>query len=230
MTTPDAYAVDNNVVERLITPITQGKASVAYARQLPHKGADLFESYPRHFNYPEKSHIRGHEDRLKWGAYTYFCSDSFSAYHNETLDQVGGFPSVLTAEDVMVVAKMLQKGGKIAYVAEAEVHHSHTYGLSQEFKRHFDTGLMRKQVDELIQDAGRDEKRGLLYVKGLLSQLSKKEPLLIPYGLLQTAVKLLGYRIGRLSGHAPDWWKKTLSGQDFYWVSKDYLKKKSSNL
>jgi rhamnosyltransferase len=228
MTTPDAYATDPHVIERLIAPLKKGDASASYGRQLPHKGADFFESFPRSFNYPATSHIRGLKDRKQWGAYTYFCSDSLAAYLNEALEEVDGFPSVLTAEDMMVVAKLLKKGHKIAYVADATVQHSHRYGLRDEFKRHFDTGIVRKEAAQWIQDAGRDEGRGLLYVKELVRQLAVHKPYLLPYAFLQTASKLLGYRLGRASTRAPDWWKKRLSGQDFYWSSKDYLDKKAT--
>lgn len=220
MVTPDAYAVSNELVEKLVAPIVQGKSSVSYARQLPHDGAGFFEAFSREFNYPNTSHIRSLADVKQYGVYTYFCSDSCAAYLNAALDEIGGFPAVLTGEDTVCAAKLLTKGHSIAYVAEAMVKHSHGYSLKQEFRRHFDTGLARKDYQHLLVGCGRDEKRGKEYAVALTKRLMKEKPHLLPYASLQTLVKFVGYRLGRASVNAPHWWKKALSSQDFYWIKK----------
>ena len=217
MMTPDAYPEDRYSLGKLVEPIGQKKAVVSYGRQLPHTGAGLFERFPRDFNYSSESHIRSIDDIDKYGIYTFFCSDSFAAYSNEALERVGGFPSVLLGEDTCVVAKLLYKGEKIAYVAEACVKHSHKYSLLQEFRRHFDTGLARKEYGQLIEAGGKDEKRGSAFARSLLKNVGRKRPHLLPYALLHLSSKWLGYRIGRLSTNAPIGWKKSLSSQDFYW-------------
>lgn len=220
MVTPDAYAENEAVLGKLVDPLIQGKASVSYARQLPHFGATFFETFARDFNYPSVSHIRNLKDYASYGVYTYFCSDSFAAYLNSALDEIGGFSDVLTGEDTVAVAKLLNKGGSIAYAAEAKVHHSHAYTLSQEFRRHFDTGLARQGYQDLIPSKGSDEKRGRAYMIELFRRLAKEKPFLIPYAMIQTVVKYAGYRIGRASATAPIWWKRFLSAQDFYWMEK----------
>lgn len=220
MLTPDAYALNKDVLEKLVEPIASKKSSASYARQIPHNGADIFESFARDFNYPSTSQLRRIKDVDTYGIYTFFCSDSCAAYSNQALEEVGGFPAVLTGEDTVVVAKMLQKGHSIAYVAEACVKHSHRYTLWQEFQRHFDTGLARKDYGDLLQPGGRDEKRGRDYAKALMSRLMQEKPLLLPYAFLQCIVKWIGYRVGRASGNSPLWFKKALSGQDFYWNAK----------
>lgn len=220
MLTPDAYAADSFVLEKLVDPIIKGKASITYARQLPHDGADIFESFAREFNYPSKSQLRTLADIEKYGVYTYFCSDSCAAYSNTALDEVGGFQEVLTGEDTVVTAKLIAKGHAIAYVAEACVKHSHRYTLWQEFQRHFDTGLARKGYGHLLQAGGKDEKRGKEYFISLINRLIQKRPMLLPYALIQTLTKWMGYRIGRASESAPIWFKRALSGQDFYWTHK----------
>ncbi|TXI41599.1 MAG: glycosyltransferase, partial [Nitrosomonas sp.] len=82
MMTPDAYAVHESLLERLLEPIIARKASLAYARQVPRTGAGIFESFPRHFNYPPTSHIRGIKDVSLWGVYSFFCSNSCAAWLN----------------------------------------------------------------------------------------------------------------------------------------------------
>lgn len=226
MITPDAYPADKHVLENLVAPLITAQASVAYARQIPHDGATFFEAFPRHFNYPEEGHVRSLLDLHLYGIYTFFCSNSCAAYLNGALDDIGGFQPVLLGEDTVAVAKLLRKGHKIAYVSEAIVKHSHRYTLLEEMRRNFDTGLARKEYQYLLECGYKDSKRGKEYVVRMIEQLTKKDVHLLPYAFVQTAAKWLGYRLGRLSSKAPLWFKKSLSSQDFYWVSDAYLNEK----
>lgn len=223
MITPDAYLNDSCTLDKLIEPIVSGKASVAYARQIPHDGADFFESFSRDYNYPEQGHIRSIEDLSIYGVYSFFCSNACAAYSNAALEEIGGFQPVLLGEDTVAVAKLLRKGHRIAYVAEALVKHSHRYSISQEFRRSFDTGLARKEYRHLLQGAGKDTKRGAAYFKEMSKRLIKERPHWLPYAFFQTAAKWVGYQLGRASVDAPLWLKKRLSSQDFYWNSDAFL-------
>ena len=141
--TQDVLLKTPRAIDDLVQPILDGKAEVSYGRQLPRDDASFFECFPREFNYPDKSHVRSLSDIDKYGAYTFFCSDSFAAYSQKALDEIGGFEATLSHEDYFAVAKILKNGGRIAYVAEAEVTHSHNYSLLQEFRRYFDAGYVR---------------------------------------------------------------------------------------
>jgi GT2 family glycosyltransferase len=220
MMTPDAYAVDNTLIEKLTAPIRNGEAAASYARQIPHDGADIFEAFPRHFNYPAQSHIRGIGDLERYGSYLFFCSDTCAAYLNSALDEVGGFQPVLTGEDSYAVAKLQMAGHRIAYVADAVVKHSHRYTLMQEFRRYFDTGLCRHEHRALLADVvGGDGKRGQRFAKEFFVYLARRAPYKLPYGLFQTAMKWAGYKLGALSVNAPLEWKRLFSSQDYYWAS-----------
>ena len=225
MITPDAYAVDHSVVEKLIHPLANGHASVAYARQLPHDGATFFEAFARNFNYPREGHIRSFQDVPHFGVYSIFCSNSCAAYLNRALDEVNGFPTVLLGEDTFTVARLLEKGHRIAYTPEAQIKHSHSYNLVQEFKRNFDTGIAREQHKDIIAKYGKDEKRGRTYVKEMGKQLWKEKPHLLPFAALRILICWLGYKVGKASLKAPLWWKKLCTSQDFYWTSDHYKKK-----
>lgn len=220
MVTQDAYATDQTVIGSLLAPLIAGDADVAYARQLPKPGADIFESFPREFNYPGVGNLRRLCDASKLGVYTFFCSDSFSAYRQSSLDAIGGFPTVLTNEDYFAVARILEQGGAIAYVAEATVLHSHRYTLKQEFQRYFDTGYVRGERPWVQALVGNAEGHGASMVKALFVKLAHTQPWLLPYALLQVAAKWLGYRIGFYSIKAPIRWKKALSGQKYFWASR----------
>ena len=110
MMTPDAYAKDRSMLERLVDPIISKKASVSYARQIPHRNASFLESFSRKFSYPEKSHCRTLNHSSLWGVYTIFCSNACAAYSSEALDEIGGFSDVLTGEDTVAVSQLLRNG------------------------------------------------------------------------------------------------------------------------
>lgn len=217
MHTQDAYLADPMALEELVKPIIKGDAAAAYARQIPHHGARFFEAFAREFNYPPTSHLRSIDDLSKYGVYTFFCSDSCAAYSNTSLDSVDGFPSVLLGEDTVAVAKLLRKGYKVAYVAEALVHHSHHYSLWQEFQRNFDTGIARKSYADLLACESSDSKRGIDYVKQMTKQLAKKSPHLLPYAFAHAFSKWAGYRLGQSCVNAPSWIKRKLSAYPSYW-------------
>lgn len=208
MMTPDAYAENDTLIETLIEPIAQGQAAVSYARQKPHPGSSFFASFPREFNYPAQSHIRNKNDASKYGAYLFFCSNSCAAYDMRALDSIGGFQPVLLGEDTLATAQLLEKGHSIAYVAEAVVYHSHQYTLKQEFRRYFDTGLAREQYREYIGNAMQDQSRGKALVKTMLQRLWVEKPTLIPYAIVSSGVKWLGYKMGQKSLNTPSWWKR----------------------
>lgn len=217
MMTQDAYADSPDFLEKLIAPLRNGKAAVSYARQLPHHGADFFESFAREFNYPDRSEIRSRDDLPRYGSYLYFCSNSCAAWLNSALDEIGGFPHTLTNEDTYAAAKLIASGYRIAYVAEAEVRHSHRYTLVQEFRRYFDTGYVRRVYGKDVLLNQHDEKHGARFFRFMLSRLWRESPELIPYAVLSTATKYLGYRAGYHGLSFPLPVKRFLSGQSYYW-------------
>ena len=157
----------------------------------------FFASFPRKFNYPKDSQVRSIDDCKTYGAYTFFCSNSCAAYLNSALDEIGGFAPTRFGEDTIAVAKLMHRGHRIAYAAEAIVHHSHDYTLKQEFLRHFEMGISRKQHQELLSICGPDSQRGKTYVRSLLREIWNDAPNKIPYALLQILAKYAGYQLGR---------------------------------
>lgn len=196
MITQDAYPASSRMLESLVSPLLEGKASISYARQLPHSDANFLARFARHFNYPAKSHIRSLEDLSTYGVYTFFCSNSCAAYLNKALDEVGGFPSVVFGEDSIVTAKLLRKHHRIAYVAEAEVFHSHNTTLKEEFGRHYIMGISRRAHQELF--GKMENQRGKAYAQAMIRELWKNSPASIPYACLHILAKFSGFHFGRL--------------------------------
>jgi rhamnosyltransferase len=218
MMTPDAYPISNDTLDKLVAPILEGKASLAYGRQIPHAGAGFWEAFPRAFNYGKESHFRSLKDKEKWGSYSFFFSDSFAAYNNKALEEAGGFSEALTGEDAVACAKLLLQGHTAAYVAEAVVRHSHHYSLKEEFKRHFDTGLARFSQKELLFFCGSDLRRGSAYASALFAAILKeKNYQWLPYAFFHLAAKWSGYQLGARCTKAPLFVKKLFSSQEYYW-------------
>lgn len=211
--TQDAYFHSNEDLGRLIEPILHNDASLSYARQLPRKNADLFESFPRDFNYPVASHIRNITHIDQWGVYTFFTSNSCAAYRNKALDEVGGFQNVLFGEDTLACAKLLHKGHSIAYAGNSLVEHSHRFTLLQEFKRNFDIGLSRKEIAPLIKTKTGDNDRGKTFAKQLFKRCAVSQ---FPYAFLHLTSKWLGYKFGSYSHNVPIFIKRALSSQPQY--------------
>jgi rhamnosyltransferase len=219
MLTQDAYFVDAGMLGYLVQPLLAGEAVVSYARQIPHQGAGLLESFQREYNYPAASQIRGLADSKTYGVYTFFCSNSCAAWSNAALDQVGGFPAILSNEDYVTVARLLSRGQRIAYVAEAQVYHSHNYTLRQEFQRYFDTGYVRAENRWIRELVGTDESRGLSFTIALLKRAWWRQPWLLPRIMALLLAKWLGYRCGFYARYLPGKFISRASGQKYYWHS-----------
>lgn len=224
--TPDAYATDKHMLEKLVKPIVEGKAAVSYARQIPHDDATPIASFSRMFNYPEESQLRGIEDADKYGSYLPFCSDTCAAYSQKALDEIGGFRWILGGEDTIAAAMLLRKGYKVAYTADAVVKHSHNYTPKKEFIRHFDTGVYRQRWGKVLDfGKGSDSSRGIDYLFGMVKYLAKTKPTMVPRGIFQLGMGYLGYLLGKFGYRfVPNEIKKKISHAEFFWKSEEFSK------
>ena len=221
--TQDAIPVNSQTISKLVKPIVTGKASTSYAKQIPKKNAGIFESFPKELSYGTTPQIRSKNDIGKYGVYSFFCSNSCAAWSYKALDEIGGFKPTLTNEDYFACAELLMNGHNVAYVPEAAVIHSHNYSLIYEFQRMFDTGYVRAERPWIQNMVGNLESKGKIIFNSLINKLLKENIFLIPYALLQTIFKYVGYKIGFNAQRFPKWLKKTLSGQKYFWDSKYYL-------
>ncbi len=219
MFTPDCFARSADFLERLVAPVAEGRAAVAYARQVAAPDADPIARFGRAFSFPERSAIRSKADAARLGSAVHFCSNACAAWSNAALDRIGGFKATLVSEETIAVCELLLAGERIAYVAEAVVEHSHPTRLRDSFRRQFDIGWTREVWRRLLLAHGADELRGLAYARGLVRAVAAEAPHLLPWALLDTAVRWAGYRAGRLAAHLPPALARPLSGQDFFWLS-----------
>lgn len=218
MLTPDVHPVSPDFLERLTAPVRSGEAAVAYGRQIARVGAGLLERMGRTFNYPPLSHTRTLADWDRWGSYTHFCSNACAAWSSAALDRIGGFTPTLVSEETIAAARLLARGERIAYVAEAIVVHSHPQGPLDAFRRQFDIGYTRRLHADLLLGRERDEVRGRRFVRAVLAKAWREAPAELHGTLASLAASWLGYRTGLLGPWLPRALASRLSGQDFYWL------------
>lgn len=216
--TQDALLADAGAVKALVDAFADPEVACAYGRQLPHADATPIAAHARLFNYPPTSRAVNLADKARLGLKACFLSNSFAAYRLADLQAVGGFPSdVILGEDMSVAARLLKAGKRVAYVAEACVHHSHNYSLMQEFRRYFDTGVFHARSQWLLAEFGSANGEGLRFVRCELHYLSKHAPHLIPIAILRTLAKWGGYKLGRLEAYLPLKLKVMCSMHKGYW-------------
>ena len=216
--TQDAIPANEFTLHNLLTAFENPKVGCAYGRQLPHKDATILAARARHFNYPEGSRFKGTADAPELGIKVSFISDTFAAYRPAALEEIGGFPSdVILGEDTYVASKMVLAGWLHAYVADAQVYHSHNYTIMQEFKRYFDTGVFHARESWIQQSFGKAEGEGKKFVLDELKYLIKNKPLLVFSTILRDGFKFLGYKLGLHEKGIPTSIKKQCSMTPKYW-------------
>ncbi|HEY0666333.1 MAG TPA: glycosyltransferase family 2 protein [Gallionella sp.] len=216
--TQDAILASPHSISNLLVAFDDPEVGAVCGRQLPHRDAGPIAAHARHFNYPESSAIRSAADIPALGIKTAYLSNSFAAYRKSALTAVGGFPQdVIFGEDMCVAARMLLSGWKLAYRADAAVHHSHDYRMTQEFRRYFDIGVMHAREPWLLRRFGKPEGEGARFVISETAWLLRRAPQLLPSAWLRTLLKLAGYRLGKAESALPLWLKRRLGMYQGYW-------------
>jgi rhamnosyltransferase len=216
--TQDAVLAGPDAIDKLLEPFADPNVAATFGRQLPRVGATPIETHARTFNYSKQSDIRILRSREQLGFKAIFISNSFAAYRRKALMVVGGFPrKVIFGEDTITAARLLLAGWKIAYVAEAQVYHSHSYSWVQDFKRYFDIGVLHARESWLLQEFGSTGGEGSRFVQSELNFLWPRHWRFIPSALIRTALKLVGYRLGRLENKLSVKWKRRLSMHHRFW-------------
>jgi rhamnosyltransferase len=218
--TQDAVLATRDSLNLLIAPLLlQDRVVCAYGRQLPGKDASPVAAHLRLFNYPPQSSVRNFSDRYRHGLKTIFISNSFAAYKKDCLQQLGYFKNgLIFGEDTCTLGGILAAGYTVAYIAEAKVYHSHNYSLSQEFRRSFDIGVLHSSEKWLLDTYGRAEGVGATYIRSVFSMLwHEKRYLLLPDCFLRSALKIIGYKLGRSYKYLPAALRPLLSMHRLWW-------------
>lgn len=220
--TQDAVPADRTVIFHLVRAFKNPQVKAAYARQIPDSECKIIEGYTREFNYPTESQIKNIEDLPRMGIKTFFCSNVCAAYDHRTYKRLGGFPkSAIFNEDMIYTGHLVKAGYSVAYVAEAEVVHSHNYSLLQQFRRNFDLAVSQVQHPEVFSGI-KSESEGIRLVKETAAYLIRiKQARLIPSLVFASGAKFLGYRTGKIYRKLPRFFVVACSMNKGYWSYAD---------
>lgn len=199
--TQDALPFDGTLMSHLVSPLAQDDIAASYGRQVPRPDASPVEQFARRFNYPEEHLVKGIGDVERLGIKTFFMSNVCSAFKRLHFFEAGAFSeSVSMSEDMVMAARLILKGYKVAYVPRACVYHSHDYSLAQQFRRYYSIGSSLKN-NRWILSYGRSEGEGSRYLKEEVNFIfSRKQYRWIPYVFFESLAKYAGYRIGLIAG------------------------------
>ncbi|MDE7416359.1 MAG: glycosyltransferase [Lachnospiraceae bacterium] len=217
--TQDAIPVDDRLVQYLVEALDrQENIAAAYARQLPLPDCREIEKYTRSFNYPDQSLVKSAADMERLGIKTFFCSNVCAAYNREIYETIGGFVKrAIFNEDMVYAGHAVTAGYSIAYAADAKVRHSHNYTCMQQFHRNFDLGVSQAEHPEVF-EAVSSENEGVKLVKSTIKHLKRtKNWLQIPYLILSSGCKLIGYQLGKHYQSLPKGIVKWCSASKTYW-------------
>lgn len=199
--TQDAVPVSDDYLEMLVAPmVDDSEIALVSGRQLPKADARRFEQLVRGFNYPDSSSVRSKRDLKKYGIKTFFASDTCSAYRRTAYLECGGFDHVNTNEDMLMAARFIASGMKVAYEPRAEVYHSHNLTPSQQFARNRAVGFfLELHADDLMHTSETGE--GGRLVKSVSLQLLREGNFgeFVAFGV-DCCARLLGNRAGRRAG------------------------------
>lgn len=198
--TQDAVPAGDRYIERLTAPLGTDKTiALVSGRQLPKPDARRFEQLVRAFNYPDEPSVRGAEDLPSYGIKTFFASDVCSAYRRTAYMECGGFAPVNTNEDMLMAARFIAAGYKVAYEPSAAVYHSHNLTPSQQFRRNREVGAFLAAYGDDLMGASEVGEGGRL-VRAVASQLLREGRLgeFAAFGF-DCAARLAGNRAGRRS-------------------------------
>ena len=196
--TQDALPADASYIENLIAPFSDPQIALSYGRQLPKPGAKRYVQLVQEFNYPASSAVRTISDIGRLGIKAFFCSDTCSAYRRIALECIGGIPHPCqTNEDMLSACRLLRAGFSVAYVADAQVLHSHNLSLKQQFNRNYAIGqFLAKYASELDvpSETNEGKKLACFVVRRLISEMNLIELIIF---FMDCVSRLFGNRFGK---------------------------------
>jgi len=199
--TQDALPADNTLLKKLTAPLQRSDIAAAYGRHVPGPDATPPEVFARQFHYPDTGTVKGKEDIKEFGIMTFRLSNVCSAIKKDLFFKAGKFPeNIRSNEDMLISAKFILDGYKVAYVPEAAVIHSHDHSLLKQFYRYYNIGSSLRIHNWVLKEV-QAEGEGIKFLKGQIQfVIGQNKYYWIPYIVLESIVKYAGYRIGLFAG------------------------------
>ena len=219
-TSQDAYAADETWLACLVRPLAADERVVGvYGRQLPHDDAAPPERYFLDFLYGPEPRVQ----RLDTDAEPDFEKTLFSNVNSAIRRAVWlEFPfaqDLIMSEDQEWSRRVLLAGYELVYQPDAAVHHSHTYTVTDAFRRFFDSGVSaERSYAPRPASAGALRRAGARYAQGEVAWLWQSgQRRWIPYAAAYELAKFTGLQLGRRHKRLPVSLKRRFSALPGYW-------------
>lgn len=221
--TQDILINDKEWLYKLCKPIEDGRCEAAFSRQICDNTS--IERYTRMNNYPEESRIVSKRDIPNLGIMTFFFSDAASAIRTDVYKELNGYDNLdlLTNEDMYFSHKLINKGYRIMYNADAQIIHSHDYKFMQLFKRYFDQGVFLADNRYLLDYKANDSALKLL--RFVVTKSLKEGNFKTLFNVIPNfTARYLGNKFGANYNRLPMEKIKKYSSNRYYWDRKNKQK------
>jgi rhamnosyltransferase len=186
----DATPMGADWLDRFLAPLSEPDVVAAFCRQTARPGVSLTERFILETAYPATSSRRTSASLRKFGAGYILFSNAASAIKRAELLQHPFNETLLMCEDQDWAIGALQRGHSIAYVAEAEVAHSHHYSLRGILARNFDFAVSHSKLPVHVAASGY-----LRYLRAECQYLSQR-------GNARDILAAMSFEIARTTGYA----------------------------
>ena len=185
-----------------------------FCRQLPRPTATPVERFNLSQAFPPESRVL---DVMSVGAIVPLFSNVANVIRRDTLVQYPFREDILMSEDQFWAVDVLREGGKLLYVADTFVLHSHDYGLVTWFRRYFDAGVSSPRDVQVSGEKG--------YVDYLTREarfvVHDSGPFALPGMVVFECARVLGYMLGKRARRLPLWLCRYLSGSPHWFEQSD---------
>jgi rhamnosyltransferase len=218
-TSQDAYAADEHWLARLVGPLARENVAGSYGRQLPHEDASPPERYFLDFLYGPTSRVQRLDGPGEPTFEQTLFSNVSSAIPRAIWERLPFADDLIMSEDQEWSRRALRAGYELAYVADAGVHHSHSYSIAAAFRRFFDSGVSAERSYAAGGGgSGALRRAGARYAKGEVTWLWETgQRRWIPYTAAYELAKFAGLQLGRRHRRLPRGLARRFSALPAYW-------------
>ena len=210
--------LDRHMIEYLLLPFGDKSIGCTYGRQYCDSNADVIDKYAKAVNFPGKDVVKSGADLKSLGTRTYFCSNACAAYRKSIYEELGGFDyRTIFNEDMVMGAKIINSGYKIAYASKAKVRHFQKYNFKQTLQRSFDLGVLNRQYKDLFKIMKGGNESSFVLREAVKYLIKTGNIGLIPKAVLLDIAEGIGYDVGYNYEKIPAVLIKKLTMNKEYW-------------
>jgi rhamnosyltransferase len=213
--THDSVPETEDWLSEMLKPFDDDTVAGVYGRQIPKADENLLD---KHFQLSLYGKKRVVWESGNWTQGDNLFSDANSAVRKSIIIKTAYPNDIIVSEDYYWAIQVLELGFKIVYSPSATVLHSHSYNITNLFKRNFDVGVSFKTMYATTASKSFMSK-GLNVVLGEIKYLIVSgNGLWVPVAILRDGVRFIAIITGKHEQYfSKKFKKKYLSSQTWYW-------------